>query len=83
MVPNILPAHPIPSPPPTLGMGSVGQIQLFQNMGMLHIKLKGITKYSRMIVIILPADTHLTLGSNSTFSKHAYVAYQMKGNRKI
>ena len=71
MVPNILPAHPIPSPPPppTLGMGSVGQIQLFQDMVMLHIKLKGTTKYSNMIVIIMPADTHLTLGSKFNLFK--------------
>ena len=68
MVPNILPAHPIPSPQ-TLGMGSVCQIQLLQDIVMLHIKLKGTTKYSNMIVIILPADTHLTLGSKFNLFK--------------
>ena len=36
MVAKILPEIPIT--PPTLGMRSIGQIQLFQNMVMLHIK---------------------------------------------
>ena len=30
-------------PPPTLRMESIGQNLSFQNMAMLHIKLKGIT----------------------------------------
>ena len=43
MAANILPAdpHPPPSPLP-LGWGKKVKIQLFQNMVMLHIKLKGI-----------------------------------------
>ena len=36
-VANILAADPLPPP---LGIGSVGQIQLFHNMVMLHIKLR-------------------------------------------
>ena len=43
MVANILPANlPTPLTPRTLGMGSVGQNQLFLNIVMLHIKLKRI-----------------------------------------
>ena len=39
-------------------------------MVMLHIKLNGITKYSNMEAIILPADSpHLTLGSKG---KHLF-----------
>ena len=35
--------RPLPDPTPlTLGMGSVGQLQLYQNMVMLHIKIKRI-----------------------------------------
>ena len=40
MVANILPAHPPSSP---LGLGQIVKIQLFQNMVVVHIKLKGIT----------------------------------------
>ena len=59
------------------------KIQLFQNMVMLHIKLKGITTVA---TYILPADPHfLTLGMGSKFnlfSEHGHVAYQIKGNLK-
>ena len=46
------------------GWGQLLIIQLFQNMVMLHVKLKGIRKYSNMAVNILPADplTPSTLG---------------------
>ena len=59
----------------------------FQDMIILHIKLKGITKCSNMVANILHADTPLptTLGNgikgqNLTFSEHGHVAYQIKGN---
>ena len=43
-------------PPPILGMGSIGQNSFFQNRGILHIKLNGITKCSNMVANILSAD---------------------------
>ena len=60
-------------------------------MVIFHIKLKGITKYSSMVANILPTDPYsyplLTLrlgsvGRNSTFSEHGFVAYQIKENHK-
>ena len=45
----------------TLMLGQKVKIQLFQNMVMLHNKLKGITKCSSMVAIILPADPSMTL----------------------
>ena len=57
MVANILPANlPYPIPTPTLGKGPQGKILRFQNMVMLHIKLKRITKCSNMVANILPTD---------------------------
>ena len=50
MIANILRADP----PPTLGMGSIGQLSTFSEPG--HIKLKGITKCSNMVANILPTD---------------------------
>ena len=55
---------------------------------MLHIKLKGISKGSSMVAIILPADPSLVLllgskGQNSTFSEHGHVSYQIKGNHQM
>ena len=46
------------SSPPTLHLtfGSKCQIQLLQNMDMLHIKLIEIMEYSNMVANILPAD---------------------------
>ena len=49
VVANIMPNDP---PPPTLGMGSTDKLQLFQNMVLLHIKLKRITKCSSMVANI-------------------------------
>ena len=43
-------------PPLTLGWSQKVKIHFFQNMVMLHIKLKGITKCSNMVANILPAD---------------------------
>ena len=38
------------------GWGQYAEIQLFQNMVMLHVKLKGITKCSNMVANDLPAS---------------------------
>ena len=57
---------------------------------MLHIKLNGITKFSNMVVSILPADSlpPTTLGGWGQevkkskfffFSEHGHVTYQIKG----
>ena len=77
------PPHPTPPPPP--------QPQLFQNIVMLHIKLKRIMNAATwyQILNILPADpTPLTLGLGSkgqysTFSEHGHVAYQIKGEKNL
>ena len=83
MVAKILPPDRLT--PPTLGMGSIN----FQNMVMLLIKLKGITKCSSMVANILPADPspfHVpglgSKGQNETFSEHGHVAYQIKENHE-
>ena len=63
------------------------KIQLFQDMVLLHIKLKGITKCSNMVANILASDPPPpppdpgvgSKGQNSTFSEHGHVAYQIKG----
>ena len=72
--------------------GVKGQIQLFQNMVMLHIKLKGITNAAAWNQIcFFPADPYpphpLTLGlggkcKNSTFSENGHVTYQIKESRE-
>ena len=55
-------------------------------MGMLHIKLKGITECSNMVAHILPKDTFPDPGdevnrSNSTFSEHGHAEHQIKEKR--
>ena len=60
-----------------------GQIQLFPNMVMLHIKSKGIESYSNMVANILPLDKPLTRRSLKVklfFSGRSNVVYQIKGN---
>ena len=60
-----------------------GQIQLFPNMVMLHIKFKGIESYSNMVANILPLDKPLTRRSLKVklfFSGRSNVVYQIKGN---
>ena len=49
-------ASRLPSPPDPEEV----KIQLFQNMVMLHIKLKRIVKYSNLVAHILPADSPLS-----------------------
>ena len=59
---------PTPTPPQhTLGMGSIDRNSIFfQDMVMLHIKLKGITKCSSMVANILPVGS-LTQRSKLNF----------------
>ena len=71
---------------PTLRPWEWGQnvkIQPFQNMVMLHIKKMGITNAATWQRIFCPqTPTHrpptLGMGSNSTFSEHGNVAYQIQ-----
>ena len=67
-----------------LGDGAEAKIEFFQNMVMLHIKLK-LTTGSNMVANILPTDTPLTQGVGSkgqtiSFTESSHVAYQFKGN---
>ena len=48
-----------------LGGGTEAKIKLFQNMVMLHIKLKLTTLAAKMVANILPTDTLSTLGVGS------------------
>ena len=68
-----------------LGGGAEVKIKLFQNMVMLHIKLKLTTldAGSNMVANILPTDTPSTQGVGSkgqtlSFSESSHVAYQIK-----
>ena len=67
--------------------GSKVKTQLFQNIVMLHIKLKGNTKCSSIVESILPVDPSLTWGgvirSKFNFSEHGHDAYQIKGNHQM
>ena len=63
------------------------KIKLFQNIVMLHIKLKGITGAAtcNMVANIMPTDPPHPGGQkvkNSTFSEHGHIAYNIKGNHK-
>ena len=73
MVANILPTDPLPD------SGAWDQkviFQLFQNMDMLHIKLKGMTHAAACQQIFSPQVT------NSICSEHGHVAYQIKWNHE-
>ena len=62
-----------------LGCGAEAKIKLFQNMVMLHIKLKLTT-----VANILPTDTPLTRGGGGGqtiyFSESSHVAYKIKAD---
>ena len=64
------------------------KIKLFQNIVMLHIKLKGITGAAtcNMVANIMPTDPPPNPGGqkvkNSTFSEHGHIAYNIKSNHK-
>ena len=85
MVPNILTAAPLHDP----GDGiKRSKFNLFQNMVIVAYQIKGITKCSNTVANILAADPlppppppppgDLISRSNSTFSEHGHVAYQIK-----
>ena len=68
-----------------LGGGAEVKIKLFQNMVMLHIKLKADDACSNMVANISPTDIPSTQGVGSkgqtiSFSESSHVAYQIKGN---
>ena len=88
MVANILlpDTYPTPYPPPPdprVGVKrSKFKIQNFQNMVMLHIKLKRIVNAATWWKIFFPQTPTPTLGMGSigqisTFSEHSHVAYQI------
>ena len=53
-------------------------------MVILHVKLKGVTKYSNMLANSLRAEPpHHPSDQNSTFSEHDHDAYQNKWNDEI
>ena len=86
MVPNILPACPL-RPWVRVKRSTFH----FQNMVMLHIKLKGITKLSNMVANNLPAvpppqwpwGMRRSKGQNSFFSEYGHIAYQNKLNQEM
>ena len=59
--------------------GQKVKVQLFQNMAMLHIKFKGITKYTNIVANILDADHPRPLPprawANSTLSEHGHMLH--------
>ena len=64
-----------------LGGGAEAKIKLFQNMVMLHIKLK----LKTLVANILPTDTPSTQGVGSkgqtiSFTESSHVAYQIKAD---
>ena len=67
-----------------LGAGAEAKIKLFQNMVMLHNKLK-YNAGSDMVANISPTDTPSTQGVGSkgqtvSFSESSHVAYQIKAD---
>ena len=69
-----------PLPDPAV-WGRKVKIQLFQNMIMFHIKLKGITKCSSMVANISTVLLY-SKGQNKTFSEHGHASYQIKENHE-
>ena len=82
-------------PPPTLGMGSIGQNSTFLEHGHVAYQIKGNHECTNMVANILPAEappTPVTLGmgsigKKSTFLEHGHVAYgsfvKIKPSRKF
>ena len=74
-------------PPPTLGMGSIGQNSNFSEHGHVAYQIKGNheSQHGSKYVARRPIPTHpltLALGSKFNFSKHVHVAYQIKENHE-
>ena len=63
-----------------LGGGAAAKFKVFQNMVILHIKLK----LTKLVASILPTDTPLTQGGGVKMSNHIFcermLPYQIKGN---
>ena len=76
--------RPLPPPP----WRQKVKIQLFQNMVILHIKLKAIINAVTWKQIFCPqpppppSPDLRVKRSNLTFAEHDHVAYQIKGNRE-
>ena len=65
-----------------LGAGAEAKIKLFQNMVMLHIKLKRTTLAATWLQIFCP-QTHPQprgWGQTISFSESSHVAYQIKAD---
>ena len=75
--------HFTPRPPLPRTWGKKVKIQLFQNIVMLHIKLKGIKTAATWQQIFCSQTTtdHGGGVKNSTLSEHGHVAYQTKRNQ--
>ena len=73
MVENILPLDPLPDP---FGWGQKVKIQLFQNMVMLHIRLKGMTNAATCKYIFCPNTHPSSLGWGQR-SKHFFLKVVM------
>ena len=70
-----------PPSPDRGGWGQKVKIQLFQNMVMLHIKLKGMTNAATYKHIYTQHDPWGGVkGQNNFFSESSHVAYQINGN---
>ena len=83
MIANILLAHHYPDP------GAGVKIQLYQNMVIVHIKLKGIMNAATWYQIFFsrrpPPPTALGDGfkrSKIKFSEDGHIAYQIQGNHE-
>ena len=69
-------------PPPHDPGGQKVKIQLFQNMVILHIKLKAIMNGKYFARSPSPPPHPRVKRFNLTFAEHDHVAYQIKGNRE-
>ena len=74
-----------PSPSPHLlaqGLGQKVKIQLFQNMVMLHIKLKGMTNAAICKSIFIDTLNALgeVKGQKHFFFESSHISYQINGN---
>ena len=77
MVANILPATPTPNPGCWV---KSSKFNFFQNMVLLHIKLKGITNAVTWKQLFCPQSPHTIKKSKFNFEEYSHVAYQIKGN---
>ena len=92
LLPHKVPVDTLPpSPPPTLGMGSVCQNSIFLEHGNVAYQIKENHECSNKVTNILPAEPYTrppdldmgSIGQISTFSELDHVAYQIKGNHEM